>query len=176
MKDTIQFRPRRNHQIKASQVRLINSDGTNIGVVSIGEAISRAKEQGLDIIEMNGKTYPPVVKIADFGKMLYEQKKQQSEIKKNLKVSEVKELYAHPNTEAHDLTRQVEQARGFLLEGHKVKFVIKMRGREAGKPEIAREKLLWVIASLKDIIEDCQPPLTEGRNMSIFLTLAKGKS
>lgn len=175
MKETIQFRPRRNFQIKASQVRLIDHTGTNLGVVSLGEAVSKAREIGMDVIEMNSKTYPPVVKIGDYGKLLYENKKQQAETKKNQKISLVKELYAHPNTEMGDLSRQVEQSRGFLSEGHKVKFVIKFRGRELSKPEIGREKLLWVIEQLKDITEECQPPLFEGRNMSIFLTPSKNK-
>ena len=175
MKETIQFRPRRNFQIKASQVRLIDHNGVNLGVVPLGEAVSKARELGMDVIEMNSKTHPVVAKIGDYGKFLYEQKKQQAEAKKNQKISLVKELYAHPNTEIGDLTRQVEQSREFLTEGHKVKFVIKFRGRELSKPEIGKEKLLWIIEQLKDVIEECQPPSTEGRNMSIFLTPSKNK-
>lgn len=175
MKELIQYRPRKNNQIKASQVRLINSDGTNLGIMSLWDAIQKGKEQGLDVIELNSKVKPIVCRLGDFGKFLYEAKKEQSELKKKQFVQLTKQLFCHITTEQNDLSRQVEQARQFLLEGHKVLFFIKLRGREMGKPELAREKLLAVLEALKTDASEYTQPLLEGRNMVISLSPPRKK-
>src|SRR5271154_6949712 len=97
--NNLQYRPRKNNQIRALQVRLIGSDGTNIGVLSIQEALKKAKDEGLDLIEINGKSSPVIAKIADYGKMLYEEKKKQNTAKKNQQIQELKELTFRPNTD-----------------------------------------------------------------------------
>ena len=173
MKETIQFRPRKNFQIKASQVRLINSDGANLGVMPLGEAVSKAREQGMDVIEINGKTYPVVAKIGDLGRMMYESKKQQSETKKKQQVHLIKHLACHITTEEHDLLRQVNQAKEFLAEGHKVIFTIKLRGRELQHSNLAYDKLLWVIENLKACISEYTRPTLEGKNMVVSFSPAK---
>src|SRR5271166_2735874 len=94
--NTVQYKPRKNYQIKSAQGRLIGSDGANIGVVSLQDALQQAKDQELDLVEINGKSSPPVWKLTNFGKMLYEEKKKQQAAKKNQQVFEQKELTFRP--------------------------------------------------------------------------------
>lgn len=168
-----QFKPRKNFQIRASQVRLINSDGSNLGVVPIQEAIKLAQEQGLDLIEINYKSSPVVVKIADYGKMLYEEKKKQSEIRKNQKIQELKEITFRPNTDENDLKHKLEAAKSFLNDGHKVKFTIRFRGREVTHPEVAKEKIDWIIEQLGTLILSPAPISMEGKFMFLIVNPAK---
>lgn len=168
-----QFKPRKNFQIRASQVRLINSDGSNLGVVSIQEAIKLAQEQGLDLIEINYKSSPVVAKIADYGKMLYEEKKKQSEIRKNQKAQELKEITFRPNTDENDLKHKLESAKSFLSDGHKVKFTIRFRGREVTHPEVAKEKIDWIVQQLNSLILPPAPIAMEGKFMFLIVSPAK---
>jgi len=168
-----QFKPRKNHQIKASQVRLIDSNGTNVGVVSFTEALRLAKEQGLDLIEMNSKTSPIVVKIGDYGKMLYDEKKKQQSAKKNQQNCELKEITFRPCTDENDLHHKLNQAKEFLQDGSKVRFIIKHRGRELNHKRIGEDKLLWIQDQLKDLIVLNPSILLEGKLMSMLVTPKK---
>lgn len=163
-----------NFQIKASQVRLIDSNGDNLGVVSLQEALKRAQFQELDLIEINSKSIPPIVKILNVGKYKYDEKKKQSENKKNQKVQELKEITFRPNTDNNDLLHKLETSKSFLIEGHKVKFTIKFKGREISHPEVGSEKLKWILEELKDLITSPPPPISlEGKLMIVMVSPIK---
>ena len=150
--NTVQYKPRKNYQIKAAQGRLIGSDGANIGVVSLQDALQQAKDQDLDLVEINGKSSPPVWKLTNYGKMLYEEKKRQQQSQKNQVVQEQKELTFRPNIDTNDISHKLEQAKSFLLEGNRVKLSLKFRGREIVHSDIGRDKLVWMLEQLNGLI------------------------
>jgi translation initiation factor IF-3 len=117
-------------------VRLIDEDGTQIGVVSIREALTMAEERGLDLVEVAPNAVPPVCRVMDYGKFRYEQTKKEREARKHQKQIELKEVRLKPKTDDHDLGVKSRQARKFLLSGDKVKFTVKFRGREIFHPDI----------------------------------------
>lgn len=163
-------RIRVNHYIRTPRVKLIASDGQFLGEVPTYEAIKKAQAEGLDLVEINGKSFPPTCKIIDYGRFKYEQKKKDAEMKKHQKVALLKELAFHCNTEEHDLQRQVNQAKDFLNEGHKVKFVVKLRGRENLFQNLAKDKLQWIINQLSNsplLIGDI---VIENKNISVIFT------
>lgn len=165
-----EYRTRINQYIRVPRVKLIGADGAFLGEMATYEALNLAREAGLDLVEINSKTFPPTCRIADFGRMKYEQKKQQAEAKKKQFVQQLKELFFHPTTEKHDIDRQIKQAREFLLEGHRVKMTVKMRGREAVFPGIAEDKLNYILDNLTELIVERPNPMLDGRNMSIMLS------
>ena len=171
--NTVQYKPRKNYQIKAAQVRLIGSDGSNIGVVSLQEALQKAKDEGLDLVEINGKSVPVVCKVIDFGKMLYEEKKKQQIEKRKQQVQELKELTFKPNTDTNDLLHKLEQAKGFLSEGHRCKLVCRFRGREIVHSDIGRDKLVWILEQLSGLIVANPPISLDGKLMSVVVSPAK---
>jgi translation initiation factor IF-3 len=168
-----QFRFRKNYQIKAAQVRLINSDGSNVGVVSLQEALRQAKEQLLDLIEINSKSVPIVVKIADYGKMLYEEKKKAQQIRKNQAVCEQKELVCRPNTASEDYDRLIEKTKVFLENGNRVKVTIRFRGREITHIDLGKEKISFLVKELEGLIMPNPQISLEGKFMSVVLSPAK---
>lgn len=168
-----QVKPRRNWQIKSTTVRLIDQYGKNLGVVSTSEAVKLAHESNLDLIEINSKSLPIVAKIADYGKFCYEEKKKQSEIKKNQKIQELKEIQFRPNTDENDLNHKLASAKEFLIEGHKVKFTVRFRGREVVHPEVAADKINWILDQLNGLILPPPPSSMEGKFMSLIVSPAK---
>ena len=122
--------PRINREIKAKEVRLINYNGENAGVVSLAEALKIAQEVGLDLIEISPQVTPPVCKVLDYGKYKYEMQKKKNEAKKNQKVVSIKELKLRPMIDTHDYEVKVKQAKKFLAQGDKVKFTMRYKGRE----------------------------------------------
>lgn len=168
--DKKEFKTRINKYIKSPQVKVVSEDGSFLGVMNTYEALKMAQEKGLDLVEINSKVYPPLVKITDYGKFKYEQKKQQKEEKKKQKIQEIKELAFHINTGDNDLKRQVEQARGFLKDGNKVRFILKIRGREMSFQNLAENKLKWILSELINDISFNTPISTENRNMSTILS------
>ena len=124
------FGPRYNNRINSSEVQVIDSDGQNLGILNLQEAISKAKKEGLDLIEIAPNTKPPVCKIMDIGKYKYDQQKKASKAKKNQKKIELKEIKLRPVTEIHDYTFKIKNAQKFLSKGDKVKFTIRFKGRE----------------------------------------------
>jgi translation initiation factor IF-3 len=140
----------------------------------IEEAIRRAEEAGLDLIEVAATAEPPVCRIGDLGKFKFEQDKRARDVKKNQHVSEVKEVRLRPRTDDHDLQVRVRAARRFLEEGHKVKVEVRFRGREATHPEVARDQINRIAAGVADIAIVERAPLTEGRSM--FAILARGRA
>src|SRR5438874_6807149 len=140
----------------------------------IEEAIKRAEEAGLDLIEVAATADRPVCRIADLGKFKFEQDKRARDSKKNQHVSEVKEVRLRPRTDDHDLQVRVRAARRFLEEGHKVKVEVRFRGREATHPEVARDQIGRIAAGVADIAIVERAPSLEGRAM--FAILARGRA
>ncbi len=138
------------------------------------EAIRRAEEAGLDLIEVAATADPPVCRIADLGKFKFEQDKRARDAKKNQHISEVKEVRLRPRTDDHDLQVRVRAARRFLEEGHKVKVEVRFRGREATHPEVARDQIGRIAAGVADIAIVERAPSLEGRAM--FAILARGRA
>jgi translation initiation factor IF-3 len=170
---TTQYKVRVNNYIKVPQVRVILSDGTSAGVMATRDALKMAIEQGLDLVEINPKSVPPVCKIIDYGKFKYDEKKKQAEAKKNHKIQELKEITFRPSTDENDLNHKLANARTFLLEGDKVKFTIRFRGREVVHPEEGRDRILWLLEQLKDVIATPPPISMEGKFMSIVVAPTK---
>jgi translation initiation factor IF-3 len=155
-------------------VRVIDADGQQIGVMTTEDAIRRAEEAGLDLIEVAATADPPVCRIADLGKFKFEQDKRARDSKKNQHVSEVKEVRLRPRTDDHDLQVRVRAARRFLEEGHKVKVEVRFRGREATHPEVARDQINRIAQGVSDIAIVERAPSLEGRSM--FAILARGRA
>lgn len=164
-----------NNQIRAREVRLITDTNENLGVVPIQRALQLAGDRELDLVEVAPNAVPPVCKIMDFGKFLYERAKKEREARKQQKVIEVKEIRLRPKTDDNHRTFKVRDARRWLEEGMKVKVRIKFRGREITYPEIAREMLDEVADELKDIAVVEQAPNMEGRTMLMVLAPAPEK-
>lgn len=140
----------------------------------IEEALRRAEEAGLDLIEVAASASPPVCRIADVGKFRFEQDKRARDAKKNQHVSEVKEVRLRPRTDEHDLQVRVRAARRFLEDGHKVKVEVRFRGREASHPEVARAQIASIADGVADIAIVERAPSLEGRTM--FAILARGRA
>jgi translation initiation factor IF-3 len=154
-------------------VRLIGAKGENVGVVSIDEALQMAQEAELDLVEVAPNSDPPVCRIMDFGKFIYERAKKEREAKKAQTKIEVKEIRLRPKTNEHHRDLKVRDARRWLAEGMKVKVRIRFRGREFDYPEIALQDLKEVAQDLADIALVEQAPALEGRTM--LMVLAPGK-
>ena len=174
--NNFQQRIRTNHQIRVPQIRVILNDGTNAGVMNTYDALKMAKEQALDLVEINPTAKPPVCKIMDFGKYKYEEKKKAQAAKKNQVVQELKELTFRPNTDENDLLHKLTQAKDFLSEGNKVKFTIRFRGREITHSELGKEKLEWILQQLQGLISDKPQISLEGKFMSMIVSPVKQKS
>jgi translation initiation factor IF-3 len=151
-------------------------DGSSPGVMNTPDAIKLAQGMGLDLVEINPKASPPVVKTIDFGKWKYQQKKQQQEIRKNQKVHEQKEILLRPTTEIGDLTHKANAAKEFLADGHSVKFTVRFRGRELTHPDIGRDKLNWMLEQLNGLIQPSSSISMEGKFMHMVVMPAKQKA
>ena len=158
-----------NHRIRVPEVRVVAEDGSNLGVLSTEAALKRAREVGLDLVEVNPKTTPPVCKILDFGKFKYEEKKKKREAKRKQTVVEVKEIKLRPKTDDHDLNVKVRAARKFLESANKVKVTCRFRGREITHPERARMQLDYIVAQVEDLANIEQTPTMEGRTMALIV-------
>jgi translation initiation factor IF-3 len=158
-----------NHRIRVPEVRVVAEDGSNLGVLSTEQALRRAQEAGLDLVEVNPKGSPPVCKILDFGKYKYEEKKKQREAKRKQTIVEVKEIKLRPKTDDHDLEVKVRAARKFLESGNKVKVVCRFRGREITHPERAQMQLDYITSKTEDIANVEQRPTMEARTMAVLI-------
>jgi translation initiation factor IF-3 len=155
-------------------VRLIGADGENVGVVSIEEANRLAREADLDLVEVAPNADPPVCRVMDFGKFIYERTKKEKEARKAQTKIEIKEIRLRPKTNEHHRNLKIRDARRWLEAGMKVKVRIRFRGREITYPEIALDDLKNVAEELADIAIIEQTPALEGRTM--LMVLAPGKS
>jgi len=154
-------------------VRLIGPNREHLGIVSSREALERAREAGLDLVEVSPGADPPVARIMDYGKFIFEQTKKEREARKTQKLVEVKEIRLRPKTNEHHRDIRVDQARSWLDEGMKVKVRIRFRGREITYPELAREQLQEVAQDLADVAVVEQQPDLEGRTMLMILAPKK---
>lgn len=132
-------RTRLNHQISAPEVRVVNEEGEQIGVMKTGQALELARENGLDLVEIAPMAKPPVVKIIDFAKFKYQQKKALTQAKKNTKKTEVKTLWITMRIGEHDMQIKAKKVDEFLLDGDMVRIELRMRGREQAFPDIAKQ-------------------------------------
>lgn len=164
-----------NNQIRAKNVRLIGSDGNNIGVVPIEEAFEAAKTADLDLVEIAPNADPPVCRVLDFGKFLYEKSKKDREARKAQTKVEIKEVRLRPKTSDHHRSFKVRDARRWLTEGKKVRVRIRFRGREITFPEIALEDLQSIADELSDVGMIEQSPTMEGRTMLMTIAPSKPK-
>lgn len=159
-----------NTEIRSREVRLIGPDGANVGVVSLEEAQTVAKEAELDLVEVAPNSDPPVCRVLDYGKFLYEKAKKDREARKAQTKVEVKEVRLRPKTSEHHRSFKVKNARRWLMEGKKVRARIRFRGREIDYPGLALEDLKEIAEELSDISAIEQPPMMEGRTMFMVLT------
>lgn len=159
-----------NEQIRAQEVRLIDADGTNQGVVPLKKAVQVAQDADLDLVEVAPNANPPVCRVMDFGKFIYEKTKKEREARKAQTKIEIKEIRLRPKTTAHHRSFKVRDARRWLSEGKKVKVRIRFRGREIHYPEIALNDLKEIAEELSDISSIEQPPSMEGRTMLMVLS------
>jgi translation initiation factor IF-3 len=164
-----QFQIRVNHRIRVPEVRVIDANGDMLGILSTSEALRRAQDAGLDLVEVNPKGEPPVCKILDFGKYKYEEKKKSAEAKRKQTVVEIKEVKLRPKTDDHDIAFKVKAARRFLEAGHKVKFTCRFRGREITHPEKAQEQLTLVTQGVEDLGNVETRAMMEARTMTVLV-------
>ncbi len=165
-----------NRKIRAPQVRLIGADGSQVGIVPIADALKRAEEAQLDLVEIAETASPPVCRILDYGKFKYQQHKKESEAKKKATTTTVKELRLGYRTDSGDIKRQIEKARQFLEAGDRVKFLLRFRGREMAYQDLGRKKLLEVCDALGDAGSAEGVPRMEGRMMGILLAPTKKRA
>ncbi len=158
-----------NGQIRDREVRVIGTDGQQLGVMSSREALRLAEEAELDLIKIAPKAQPPVCKIMDYGKFRYEQQKKEKEAKKKQHVVETKEIRLSPNVEINDLRTKANNARKFIEKGDKVKVTLRFRGREMAHISSNARVLDDFAQMLEDVASIVKAPKLEGRNMTMFL-------
>ncbi len=158
-----------NRRIRAREVRVVDAEGNQVGVVSVHEALALAQEAGLDLVEVAPSARPPVCRIMDYGRYKYDMKKRAQETKRKQTVVSVKEVKIRPKTDIHDYEFKKRNAVRFLEDGDKVKFTVVFRGREITHKEIAFQRLRTVVEDLKDLAQVEQEPKMEGRTMSMIL-------
>jgi translation initiation factor IF-3 len=169
----VQTGPRVDQQIRVPEVRVIDENGEQIGVLSTADALELARGKELNLVEVAPNAQPPVCKILDYGKFKYEEEKKERAARKNQHTSELKELRLRPRTDDHDLQVRARAARRFLEEGHKVRLVVRFRGRESSHPEVARAQINHIAERLSDIAVVERAPEMEGRGM--YAILARGR-
>ncbi|MDH3665866.1 MAG: translation initiation factor IF-3 [Paracoccaceae bacterium] len=157
--------PRVNRQIRVPEVRLIDQDGENVGVVTPETGVEMAEEVGLDLVEISPGASPPVCKIMDLGKFKYEQQKKAAEAKKKQKTIEIKEVKFRPNIDTHDYDVKMRSVTKFLGEGDKVKVTLRFRGREMAHQELGRDLLQKIAGEIEEIGKIEAMPKMEGRQM-----------
>jgi translation initiation factor IF-3 len=161
--------PKSNNRITAPEVQVIGSDGDNIGILNTNEAISIAKEQGLDLIEIAPNAKPPVCKIIDMGKFKYDAQKKANIAKKKQKIVLLKEIKMRPVTETHDYDFKVKNAKKFIGKGDKVKFTIRFKGRELQHSHLGRELMNKIKVDMEDIGKVELHPKFDGKQMIMVI-------
>jgi translation initiation factor IF-3 len=159
--------------IRAREVRVISSEGEQLGVMPVREAIAKAEDLGLDLVEVAPNAAPPVCRIMDFGKYKYEISKKAHESKKHQTVVMVKEVKLRPRTDDHDINFKLNNIKRFLGEGHKVKVSVMFRGREMAHQELGRAVLERIIQELQGLAIVEQHARMEGRNMFLMIAPLK---
>lgn len=163
-----------NRQIRVPQVRVIGPEGEQLGILSPDEARDIAGEHGLDLVEVAARANPPVCRIMDYGKYKYEQSKKESKTKAAR--VELKTITMRPKTDTHDLETKMKKARKFLDAGNRVKFVMRLRGREHAHKDLWYEKLRGILKGLSDVANVTQHPQDEGRTITAMVEPASTES
>ena len=161
--------PRANNRITSPEVQVINSNGENLGIVNLQEAIAKAKNENLDLIEIAPNARPPVCKIMDMGKYKYDQQKKINKAKKKQKKIDLKEIKLLPVTEVHDYTFKIKNAQKFLSKGDKVKFTIRFKGREMQHANLGNELMEKIKVDIKEIGKVELQPKLEGKQMIMVI-------
>jgi translation initiation factor IF-3 len=166
---------RLNQEIRAREIRLIDEAGKQLGIYPLREAQQIAEERGVDLVEVAPNANPPVCRLMDYGKFLYERTKKEREARRSQKLTEVKEVRLRPKIGEHDVGFKVRRMRQFLGSGAKVKVRVRFRGREITHPEVARELLERIAGALSDLAVVEQAPQMEGNTMLMLLAPAGAK-
>ena len=161
--------PRANNRISSPEVQVIDSDGENLGILNLQEAIIKAKEANLDLIEIAANAKPPVCKIMDMGKYKYDQQKKLNQAKKKQKKIELKEIKLRPVTEVHDYTFKIKNAQKFLSKGDKVKFTIRFKGREMQHSKLGNDLMEKIKQDMQSIGKVELQPKLDGRQMIMVI-------
>ena len=161
--------PRANHRINSQEVQVIASSGENLGIMNTTKAISIAKEEGLDLIEIAPNANPPVCKIIDMGKFKYEAQKKANKAKKRQKKIELKEIKLRPVTEVHDYNFKLKNAQKFLSKGDKVKFTIRFKGRELMHSNLGNDLMNRIQEDIKSVGKVEMSPKFEGKQMIMVI-------
>lgn len=168
-------RPKRNNgtrinrQIHSKQVFLIDEHGTKLGMIPTEEALRKASDLGLDLVEVAGKEFPPVCKLMNYGKHLFNMKKAQSKIRKDQKLREIKEIQIRPVIEEHDFAVKLKRLEEFVTEGLKVQVVLKFRGRQMAHPELGLEVLKKFAEASKEVAKVESQPKMEGKRAFMMM-------
>lgn len=165
-----------NEEILATKVRVLDVDGSQLGIFSKQDALRIAEEKDQDLVEIAPQANPPVCKIIDYGKFRYEQQKREKLQKKNQTVSILKEIRFHPNTDVHDFEFKAKHTINFLNEGNKVKATVRFKGREMAYTELGEDLLKRFIERTEEYAKVEVPIKMEGRNMSVILVPLTKKS
>jgi len=161
--------PRTNDSIQVKEVRLIDAEGENVGVVETSDALERAAVAGLDLVEVSPDANPPVCKILDYGKFKYQEQKKAAEARKKQKIVEVKEIKMRPNIDSHDYDVKMRSMKRFFDDGDKVKVTLRFRGREMAHQQIGRELLVRVKMDTDEFAKVESDARLEGRQMVMIL-------
>jgi translation initiation factor IF-3 len=162
-----------NRRIRVSEVRLIDDEGRQVGVIPTREALAQAEEKGLDLVEVAAHAKPPVCRIMDYGKYLYEQRKRQRDARKGQTGGLVKEIKISSKIEAHDINFKINHIKKFLEQKNRVKLTVVFRGREISHAERGRELLANIISTLDGYAVVENPPALDGRHMTTLLAPAQ---
>ncbi len=163
-----------NNRIRAREVRLIDEDGSMIGVMPLSQAQDMARDRDLDLVEVSPMANPPVCKLMDYGRFKYEQRKKENEARKHQKITELREIRMKPRTGEHDIQVKTRKIQEFLAEGDKVKVSVVFRGREMAHPELGRVLLDSIANELKGTATIERTPVMEGKMMSMIVARAPG--
>ncbi len=161
--------PRSNERISSPEVQVINFDGSNLGILNLKDAIIKAKQENLDLIEIAPNARPPVCKIMDMGKYKYDLQKKLNKAKKKQKKIELKEIKLRPVTEVHDYTFKIKNAQKFLSKGDKVKFTIRFKGREMQHAKLGNELMDKIKSDMEDIGKVELQPKFDGKQMIMVI-------
>jgi translation initiation factor IF-3 len=158
-----------NREIRAKEVRVIDPEGKQLGILPLAEALRTSAHYELDLVEVSSKSDPPVCRIMDYGKFKYQQSKKAHDAKKKQAVIHVKEVKLRPKTEEHDFQFKLRHIERFLKEGNKTKVTIVFRGRELAHPDLGRNMLNRITEEIKTFGRIEQPPKFEGRNFTMVI-------
>ena len=161
--------PRANNRITSPEIQVISSSGENLGIINTNQAISMAKDEGLDLIEIAPNAKPPVCKIMDMGKYKYDAQKKANKAKKKQKKIELKEIKLRPVTEVHDYTFKIKNAQKFLSKGDKVKFTIRFKGRELQHKHLGNELMDKIKADMQAVGKIELDPKFDGKQMIMVI-------